>query len=502
LHNRRRWKKIFAEPSQVADMVRQGGSVKAGRLLGAIGAVLALIPAGACIRYHARPIAPARTMEAFEARRLDSRELGDFLVANTEVESWPPTAWDLKSLTLAALYYHPDMDIARAEWGVARGGRITAGERLNPSLNPLLGYNSTTPRSEVTPWIPEVALELTIETAGKRGIRIAQARHLAESARWRIYAAAWNVRSRLRAALLEAFAAGERAELIGERDKLQAELVRLLELQKAAGEVSVYDLTQARLALDQSHLETIEAARLKEEALSGLAAAVGLSRAALDGVGFSFDQFRQAPPADLPSGEIRRHAILNRSDVLSALAAYEASQSALKLEVAKQYPDLAFGPDYQLDQTDSKWTLGLTLVLPIFSRNRGPIAEALAAREKSAAEFLALQAKVIGELDAAIQDWRAAVRKSAAAEDLLVHIAEQAKRARTQRDLGEISRLELIGLELELNAGAQAWLESLYQAQQAVGRLESAAQSPLDVKEWITTMSRPDAGPAKERQDD
>jgi len=462
--------------------------------------VLAFVPA--CVRYHPRPIAPAATMADFEARGLDSSELGRFLIANKETETWPPAVWDLKTLTLAALYYHPDMDIARAQWGIAQGGRITAGERPNPTLTPSMGYNTTSPRSEVTPWIPEVALELTVETAGKRGIRIAAARHLAESARWQIYAAAWNVRSRLRVALLDVYAAGQRAELIGEQEKLQTELVRLLELQRDAGEVSVYDLTQARLALDTVRLERIEAGRLKEEALSVLASALGLSRGALEGVSFSFESFRRAPQPDLPAGEIRRQAVVNRADIRAALAAYETSQMALKLEVAKQYPDLVFGPDYQLDQTDSKWTLGLGITLPILSRNRGPIAEAAAAREESAARFLALQTQVIGELDAAIQDVRAAVEKSRTAEDLLAHLTEQARLARTERELGEISKLELLGIEIELNAGAQAWVESLHQAQAAVGRLENAAQSPLDVKDWITTMARPPAGPEKENKDD
>src|SRR5665647_955163 len=102
-----------------------------------------LISAVGCVRYQARPIVPGRVLDDLEARRLDSPELGRFLIANKEIEAWPPAAWDLKSLTLAALYYHPDMDIARAQWGVARGGRITAGERPNPTLSPSIGYNTT-----------------------------------------------------------------------------------------------------------------------------------------------------------------------------------------------------------------------------------------------------------------------------------------------------------------------------------------------------------------------
>lgn len=382
--------------------------MKANTLDRLIGLAVILSIASSCVRFHPKPMVPAESMKDFEARRLDSAELGDFLLQNQEIKDWPPAVWDLKSLTLAAFYYHPDMDIARAQWGVARAGRIAAGERPNPALNPVLGYNATSPTSEVTPWIPEISLEIPIEIAGKRGIRIAEARHLSEAARWNILSAAWDVRSRLRGALLEFYAAGENAAILADQEKLQAEMVRLLEIQKEVGEVSSYDVTQARIALDDCRLSAIEAARIKEDALARLSAALGLPRQALDGVKFSFDCFRE-PVSELPAAEIRRHAVLNRSDILASLSEYAASQSALQLEIAKQYPDFNLGPNYQLDQTDGKWTIGLVFDLPIFNRNRGPIAEAEARRRESAARFLALQSQVIGELDAAVQEDRKSV---------------------------------------------------------------------------------------------
>ena len=33
------------------------------------------------------------------------------------------------TLTLAAFYFHPELDVARAQWAVAEAARITAGER-------------------------------------------------------------------------------------------------------------------------------------------------------------------------------------------------------------------------------------------------------------------------------------------------------------------------------------------------------------------------------------
>ena len=463
----------------------------------AIALTFAGLLAASCIRYHPKPVTASGTAADFEARSLLAPELREFLVANKEVGDWPPSVWDIKTLTLAAFYYSPDLDVARTQWGIARAGRITAGERINPVVNPILGYNVTSPVSEVTPWIPEVALEITIETAGKRGLRIASARQLSESARFNVMSAAWDVRSRLRGALLDLFAAERTSSLLSEQREIQAEIVRLLEVQRQAGEVSAYETTQARVALDTGRLAAIEAGRSAEDARARLAACIGVPRRALEGLPISYDCFKRPSP-DIPSGEVRRHALENRTDILSALSEYEATQSDLRLEIAKQYPDIRLGPDYQLDQTDSKWTIGLAVDLPILSRNKGPIAEAEARRAESAARFLALQAGVIGELDAAVEDCRSALLKAEAADDLLAHLSAQEAAARPRRELGEISKLEYLTIRLELSAGALAGLDALIQAQQAVGRLENAAQSPLDVKDWIAGEIRRGAGPSKE----
>jgi len=224
-----------------------------------------------CVRYHPQPISAERTLEDFEARRLDTPELKNHLLAVQAVKEWPPESWGLKSLTLAAFYYHPDLDVARAQWGAARAGRITAGERPNPVLAPMLGYNSTTPVGEVTPWIPEIALEIPIETAGKRGIRISQAKDLAEAARWNILSVAWDIRSRLRRTLLDLYSAQETESLLVKQQDFQAENVRLLELEYGVGEVSAADVTQARIALDHSRLATLEVFQKKIEARIHLA---------------------------------------------------------------------------------------------------------------------------------------------------------------------------------------------------------------------------------------
>ncbi len=454
-----------------------------------------------CARFQPRPISSARTLDDFEARRLDAPEVIDYLQSKPGIGEWPPPSWDLRSLTLTAMFYHPDLDVARAQWGVAQAGRITAGERPNPTASVLMGYNSTTPVQEITPWIPEAALEIPVETAGKRGYRIAQARHLSEAARLNILSVAWEVRSRLRQAFLDLFAARQTESLLNTQQSLQSESLRILEAQWAVGEASLYDVTQTRIALDNTRLALLEAAKQSSQALVKLAGAIGLPAKSLADVALSFEEFLNVR-ADIPQDEVRRRALLNRADILGGLSEYEASQSALQLEIAKQYPDINIGPGYQLDQTDSKWTLALSLVLPVFSRNKGPIAEAEARRTETAARFLALQAKVIGEIESAVAACQFAVDKAKTANELQKSLKEQEAAAKARYELGEISKFELLSVQLELASSALARLDALVKAQQAIGELEDAMQSPLDLKDWLMEPQRKSLGQAKERKDE
>ncbi len=124
----------------------------------------------------------------------------------------------------------------------------------------------------------------------------------------------------------------------------------LFQRQLDAGEISTFEMAQARLQLDNIRLALADAARQQQDARARLATAVGVP------VGGArrhrrWDSTRSTTcPADVPMRAARREALLNRADILGALSAYEASQSALQLEIARQYPDIHLGPGYQMDQ--------------------------------------------------------------------------------------------------------------------------------------------------------
>ena len=442
--------------------------------------IVTLCITAGCASFHPEPVSPSHALSAFEARTLDDHGLKEFTEKNLQrkITPWPPPSWDLTMLTLAALYYHPDMDVARAKRGVAEAGVVTAGGRPNPAAGLSIQHHSEAPGG-ISPWTWGLTLDIPIETAGKRGYRIEQAKHLSEAARLNIATAAWQVRSRLRKSLLDLYSAKQMETLLKSKEAAQEQITKMLQQRLAAGEVSQPDVTQAHISLDQTRLSLHDAQKQGSQALARLAEALGLPASALDGADIVFD-FADRFPTRLPLDDIRRQALLGRSDILSALAEYAASQAALQLEIAKQYPDIHLGPSYSWDQGDNKWSFGLSVTLPVFNRNQGPIAEAEARRKEAASSFIALQAQIIGDIAHSLAGYNSDLQKLETADSLLEAQERQQQSVQALFSRGGTDRLAIVSARLERISAELSRLDALMKVQQSLGLLEDAVQRPLD----------------------
>jgi len=226
---------------------------------------LALLLAG-CVHFESQPLSSARIAADFDTRSLNNPELREFLEKNLKPESfaWPLPSWDLTNLVLAAFFYHPDLDVARAKWATAQAGKKIAGERPNPTVSVSPAYDTTTPIP--SPWVVTASLDIPLETAGKRGYRLAQAAQLSEAARLNLASVAWAVRSRVRQRLVELYSAREMEALLKDQQSLQTENLRLLKNQYQAGAISAFEVTQARIAADSTRLALRDAERQRAEA--------------------------------------------------------------------------------------------------------------------------------------------------------------------------------------------------------------------------------------------
>ena len=451
-----------------------------------------------CAHFEPKPLSPEKSAAQLEARRLDAAGLKKFLEQNPggELKNWPKKNWNLQELTLAAFYFHPSLEVARAQWRVAEAGIKIAGGRPNPTLTVTPEYNTTT--LVPSPWGPAINFDVPVETMGKRGKRIAEAQKISESARFSFISAAWQIRSGVRESLLDFKMAGRRAELLQKQFAAQQQIVERLRQRFDAGAISRAELTPPQIALNKTQIDLNDAQSKQAEARSRLAEALGLSAAALDSEKFNFD-FSARGVKQLTSAEARRVALQSRSDILAALADYATAEAGLRLEIAKQFPDVHLNPGYQFDQGDNKWSLGLTVELPILNQNQGAIAEAEARRKLSAAKFVALQAQAIGEIDRAVAGWRVAGEQLKTGNSLFDAEQQQQKSAEAQLAAGAADQLDLLNAQLELDNAALTQLDGEAKLQAALGALENALQRPADsIAAVIEKISTENPNPSSE----
>ena len=419
-----------------------------------------------CVAYRALPLDPGSSAAQFEARSL--RHWGG-----------RSGGWTLDKLTEAAFHFHPSLDEARAEVAAADAAIITAGQRPNPTASFSPEYNFTT--ASPSPWIWGLAVEIPVETGGKRAARLLKAQAEANAARCKLASAGHKLRNAVRLAAVELAAANQRVALLEEQTHIQQDLVKLLKDRVAAGETALTELTTFELALSRAALEVSAARRDAGKARAMLAAAVGVPGGEFVGL---------QPEVDLtaistPNSVACKAALRTHPEVLAILADYAASEAALKLEIARQYPDLKLANGFLWDQRDKKWQLpGLGMELPVFHRNQGAIAEAIARRAATAARLVSAQARISGDIDVACATLGGAQEQVRVAGALLE--ADRRAESQSQKNLkaGGGDRLEILTAQLQSAAGRVSLVEAQVQAQLAAAALEDAVQ-PAPVIETL-----------------
>jgi outer membrane protein TolC len=429
--------------------------------------------------YKPQPIDPAQSIARYQAHDPDSEAFSQYLIAQGYSEnSLPIKQWGVQELVLSALYFHPELDVARAQWHAAQAAEITSGESRNPGISSILENHSET-AGGISPWTYGLSIDIPIETGGKRQARIDRARSLSAAARIDIAQAAWKVRSRVIASLIDYNASRAQGQLLQKELDLRSQIVAMLKARLNVGMVSNTEISTARLQLQnaQQTLATEKGRELELRAI--LASNAGLPIEVFNKIDLA------APPSitqesPLSSNELQQSALLNRLDIRAALARYDAAEARLRLEIARQYPDIVLSPGYSFDQGDRIWSLGLSTLLSLLNKNEGLIAEAQALRETEAAQFNALQVQIINDLEQATAAYAAAIEQLQKFRQIETSHLNRLQQTQHQFDAGLADRLELTAAELETVTARHHMLIAIYKVKRAKITLENAMQRPLN----------------------
>ncbi len=455
-----------------------------------LGVLFFCLAVSGCASYHPRILMPSVTAASFETRSLDSSQLKTFLTHyHRPPKRWPKQYWGLSDLVLVALYESPELAVQRAQWQIARAQVITAGQRPNPRIS-LFSEHHSMGFNGFLPWTFGFSLAVPIETAGKRGDRIQQARDLASAARFEVGESAWQVRARVRQQFLDLFRAIERVKILKAEVAVRHQIVVQVSQRVMAGESATLALNRVQFNLQRTQLALASAEVHVATARVALAQALGLPMQAIAGTHFDFARLETLPTLqNLHTIAMEKTALLHRLDIRRGLAHYAAAEAALKLQIANQYPNIHLGPGYEWEEGDSRWGLGLmSMVLPLLNQNQGPIAVAKARVREVATHFFALQVRVIGQVSRAVVNYRGALQTLQSAQVLFVNQSHYDRMLDQQFAVGAIGSISMLeGCSASLVA-AQRRLVALYHAQQALGVLENALQRPLTGLSSMTSM--------------
>ncbi len=399
---------------------------------------LVLAAAGGCQSYGPAPLDIAAHRGEFEARAFAVEPVEAFAARLREAGSEIPDKIDFADGLSAAeaeavaLFYNPELRLARMEAGVALATFETAGLWEDPAF----GFDGADILSSAAPFEFGFMLSLTLPVSGRLAVEKdrAGAAHAVELRR--IEDAEWRTRAALRRAWMAWFIAEEQAgvhrEVLSQIERIVSitnQLEAARELQRIEGRLFRVELAARRAAIVNAELAAAEARR-------DLLSIIGLPPdAAITLV--------PSVPSVNPDLSPDRFARLIKSNTQLSIrrAEYQLAEQSLRLEVRKQYPDITIGSGYG-NEGDDRLLLGVSLPVPILNANRGGIATAHAARAlaRTAAETTyEYLARDLASAQAALDAAR--TQRMQYTSEVLPLLAQQAAEVQRLAELGDVNTL-------------------------------------------------------------
>ena len=441
--------------------------------------------------YVAKPLDPQAVNAKISNKNPDSTEFNAYLIKQGyPAKELPFQVWGLNELTSAALYFNPKLDIAKAQLALANAGIDTANQRQNPTLGGSLA-RSDRANGDINPWSYGLTVDIPIETANKRAIRVEQAQYLRNAAELDIAEIAWQLRSQIAKDLIAYHENIAQQDYLAHELKAHADIVKMLEKRLALGLIDTATVSNAKLLQQKSQISANTLPMQLIEVRAALAADTGLSVDHLNkmtikpmDIDIALAQQSQLLNQTNSDGQnqfivLQENALLNRLDIRRSLARYAAAEAKIKLEIAKQTPDISLTPGYIFEFGDRIWSLGFSSLLNLMNKNQTLIAEATQLREVEGAQFEVLQSKVISDLNLAHAQLTTALENIQQTQSQLDNQANQQRQLQKQLNAGLTDRLAVTQQLLQNLFAEQQLLTLKFNGLKAMLAIEDLMQRPI-----------------------
>ena len=334
-----------------------------------------------CARYAQQPLNTRSTLpDRIPDLTIDPRQMpmSDLAVYTFD----PGDGLDMTEVAMLAVVNNPDLRVARANAGIAHAQAFSAGLLPDPQLSfgtdfPLSGVAVS---NAFTIGLGADVIAL-LTTAPRR----AAARQEAAKTDLNLLWQEWQVVSQARLLFVRLIQAQQLMQVLEQTRTLYADRYSRVQTALDRGLMTLNDVTPHLTALQDLTRQINDLERLVAQSHHDLNLLLGLTPE----VTFPL----VGPPALADLDDSRIEALLadlprRRPDLLALQAGYAAQEQRVRAAIMAQFPSLTVGVARARDTSDVNTIgVGITLNLPLFSGNRGPIAVERATRQALFTEY-------------------------------------------------------------------------------------------------------------------
>lgn len=419
--------------------------------------------------------------ESFEAQSIVERLVAERRALSSAVAQadGAEPVLDLDAAALLLRERNPAFLAALAAYETAHAKAQIATARPNPEL--ALGSTAGIGADAESPQIvPALEFELILPTAGKLARMDDLNAARAEEARVHALSEYREQYLELRRRYATLAVAQARASVGSQIVEAAARSLAATELLVEAGSGQALDVSLFTLEFARERAHAMDVNAGVDEARSGLASLLALDAAGL--LPLPANALPQTLGETPSLATLQARLAAEQPQLQRLQAAYAVSELALRLEFARQYPDLSLKGELGGDVGEKITLLGLALgmALPLFDRNEQAISEAWLRRTEARARFMSATHTALSELERA---QRAVAMATALREMLQGDVLPAAQThvvvARRSLTAGIAGGLQVIDAERSLREVELEVLEAQFAELMAWCDMEQAVGAPL-----------------------
>lgn len=434
--------------------------------------------------YVAKPLETSESLQKFQQKSISDPAFKDYLLKQGYAEqNIPFKSWGLEELTSSALFFHTDLSVGKAKLALAQSNIEVAGLSKLPSVGAQLAH-SNQKNGDIRPWAYGLQLEIPIETSNKRAIKVEEAQHLAEAAQMDVAETAWNLRSQLNIDLIDYTENAHNIKLLQNNLDIYENLINLYNKRLLKGLASNVEVSKVKLLKQKSQYELLNEQAKTDELLAKLAKDAGLTveqfmLIPVQMVNIDTLLAEQSKALSVKPSKLQEEALLNRIDIRRGIAKYAAAEANIKLEVAKQTPDISLTPGIAFEYGDSIWSLGFATLINLLNQHPTFIKQAEQLRNVEGAQFESLQSTVIGNLSLAYAKYQAIKNKLNQSKDEQQSQLKLMEKLQKQFEAGLADRVEITQASLSIANAEQMVSGVEFELLRAQMEIENLLQRPL-----------------------